>query len=98
MLVLSRKKLESIVIDEQIVITVVEIRGDKVRIGIEAPRDISIKRCELEARSSTSPAPNEPPEIMSDPAFPKLPLAHNSVTSANNDAPASSLSRGDATP
>lgn len=37
MLVLSRKKLESIVIDEQIIITVVEIRGDKVRLGIEAP-------------------------------------------------------------
>ncbi len=55
MLVLSRKKLESIVIDEQIIITVVEIRGDKVRLGIEAPRDISIKRCELEDRHQSEP-------------------------------------------
>ena len=38
MLVLSRKRNESIVIDGSIVITVIEIRGDKVRLGIEAPR------------------------------------------------------------
>ena len=37
MLVLSRKKNETIIIDDHIVITVVEIRGDKVRLGIEAP-------------------------------------------------------------
>lgn len=47
MLVLSRKKNESIVIDERIVITVVEVRGDKVRLGIEAPRDIPIHRSEV---------------------------------------------------
>lgn len=47
MLVLSRKKNESIVIDERIVITVVEIRGDKVRLGIEAPRDVPIHRSEI---------------------------------------------------
>ncbi|HWL10278.1 MAG TPA: carbon storage regulator CsrA [Planctomicrobium sp.] len=47
MLVLSRKKNESIVIDERIVITVVEIRGDKVRLGIEAPRDVAIHRQEV---------------------------------------------------
>ena len=47
MLVLSRKKNESIVVDENIVITVVEIRGDKVRLGIQAPREISIHRSEV---------------------------------------------------
>jgi len=47
MLVLSRKKNESIVIDDKIVITVVEIRGDKVRLGIEAPREIAIHRSEV---------------------------------------------------
>ncbi len=47
MLVLSRKKNESIVIDEDIVVTVVEIRGDKVRLGIEAPRDIPVHRREV---------------------------------------------------
>jgi carbon storage regulator len=47
MLVLSRKKSESIVIDENIVITIVEIRGDKVRLGIQAPRDVPIHRTEI---------------------------------------------------
>ncbi|MBM4074645.1 MAG: carbon storage regulator CsrA [Planctomycetes bacterium] len=47
MLVLSRKKNESIVIGETIVVTVVEIRGDKVRLGIEAPRDVSVHRKEI---------------------------------------------------
>ena len=47
MLVLSRKKNESIIVDDTIVITVVEIRGDKVRLGIEAPREVSIHRSEV---------------------------------------------------
>jgi carbon storage regulator len=49
MLVLSRKRSETIVIaDGEIVLTVVEIRGDKVRIGITAPRDISVHRGEVQ--------------------------------------------------
>jgi len=47
MLVLSRKKNESIVINDDIVITIVEVRGDKVRLGIEAPRDIPVHRQEV---------------------------------------------------
>lgn len=47
MLVLSRKKNESIIIDENIVITVVEIRGDKVRLGIKAPLEIPVHREEV---------------------------------------------------
>jgi carbon storage regulator len=47
MLVLSRKKNESIVIDEKIVITIVEIRGDKVRLGIEAPKEVPVHREEV---------------------------------------------------
>jgi len=47
MLVLSRKKGESIVIDGNIVITVVEVRGDKIRLGIEAPREVPVMRSEL---------------------------------------------------
>lgn len=50
MLVLSRKKGESVVIDDNIVVTVVEIRGDKVRLGIEAPRDVPIHRTEVKER------------------------------------------------
>lgn len=49
MLVLSRKKDESIVIDDNIIITVVEIRGDKVRLGIQAPREVPIHRSEIHA-------------------------------------------------
>ena len=47
MLVLSRKKNESIVIDNNITITVVEIRGDKVRLGIVAPKDVPVHRQEV---------------------------------------------------
>ena len=55
MLVLSRKKNESIVINENIVITVVEVRGDKVRLGIQAPREVPIHRSEVyEALSKLS--------------------------------------------
>ena len=65
MLVLSRKKNESIVINNDITIVVVEIRGDKVRLGIEAPKEVpvhrrevydAIKRNEAEAASSGAPA------------------------------------------
>ncbi len=47
MLVLSRKKGETIVIGGTVKITVVDVRGDKVRIGIEAPHDISVYRQEV---------------------------------------------------
>lgn len=47
MLVLSRKKDETIVINGSIKVTVVEIRGDKVRLGIEAPRDVVVHRQEV---------------------------------------------------
>jgi carbon storage regulator len=47
MLVLSRKKNEAIVINDDIVITVVEIRGDKVRLGVEAPKAVPVHRNEV---------------------------------------------------
>jgi carbon storage regulator len=47
MLVLSRKKNESIVINDDITIVVVEIRGDKVRLGIEAPKECPVHRREV---------------------------------------------------
>lgn len=48
MLVLSRKKNESIVINGNIVITVVEIRGDKIRLAINAPKDVPVHREEVQ--------------------------------------------------
>lgn len=47
MLVLSRQKDESIVIGDDIKITIVDVRGDKVRLGIEAPREVSVHRIEV---------------------------------------------------
>jgi carbon storage regulator len=47
MLVLSRKKNESIIINDNITVTVVEIRGDKVRLGIDAPKEVTVHRREV---------------------------------------------------
>lgn len=60
MLVLSRKKNESIVINDDITIVVVEIRGDKVRLGVEAPKEVPVHRREVYdaiKRSNSSSTP-----------------------------------------
>ena len=57
MLVLSRKSMEQIQIGDNVVVTVLEIHGNKVRIGISAPREIRVLRSELQQL---------PPELPSD--------------------------------
>lgn len=47
MLVLSRQKDESIMIGDNVEITIVDVRGDKVRLGITAPREIPVHRKEV---------------------------------------------------
>ncbi|MBN2023110.1 MAG: carbon storage regulator CsrA [Pirellulales bacterium] len=47
MLVLSRQRDESIIINDNVVVTVVDIRGDKVRLGIDAPNEIPVHRREV---------------------------------------------------
>ena len=47
MLVLSRKKNESIVINDNIIVVVVDVRGDKVRLGVNAPSDVTVHRKEV---------------------------------------------------
>jgi carbon storage regulator len=47
MLVLTRKTNECIIIRDDIVVTVVEIRGDRVRLGIEAPKEVPVHRREI---------------------------------------------------
>ncbi len=66
MLVLSRKKNESIVINNDITIVVVEIRGDKVRLGVEAPKEVPVHRREvydaIQRNNGTTPAEEENPQ------------------------------------
>jgi carbon storage regulator len=47
MLVLSRQKDESIMVGDDVEITIVDVRGDKVRLGITAPKDIPVHRREV---------------------------------------------------
>ncbi len=47
MLVLSRQRDESIMIGDKVVVTIVDIRGDKVRLGIQAPEEIPVHRQEV---------------------------------------------------
>lgn len=47
MLVLSRQRDESIIIGDNIKITIIEVRGDKVRLGIEAPTEVPVHRQEV---------------------------------------------------
>jgi carbon storage regulator len=59
MLVLSRKKNESIIINDNITVTVIEIRGDKVRLGIEAPKDVTVHRREVYEAIQNQAKPRE---------------------------------------
>ena len=56
MLVLTRRKNQSIVIGDDIVITVLEVKGDSIRLGITAPRDVQVYREELLAALSEANA------------------------------------------
>jgi carbon storage regulator len=47
MLVLSRQRDESLVIGDNIVVTVVDVRGDKVRLGVDAPGEVTVHRLEV---------------------------------------------------
>jgi len=47
MLVLSRQRDESIIIGDNIVVTIMDIRGDKVRLGIQAPTEVPVHRREV---------------------------------------------------
>ena len=56
MLVLSRKSTERIQIGDNVVVTVLEIRGSKVRIGIDAPKEVHVLRSELKEVLSSGPS------------------------------------------
>ncbi len=67
MLVLSRKKNEIIVINDNITVVVVEIRGDKVRLGVEAPPEIPVHRQEVFDAIKRSEAARIADQAQSDP-------------------------------
>ncbi len=57
MLVLSRKKGEKVLIGQNIEVTVLDVRGDRVKLGFECPADIPIHRRELADRIAATPGP-----------------------------------------
>jgi carbon storage regulator len=81
MLVLTRKKNESIVINDVIKVTVVEIRGDKVRLGIEAPREIDVHRQEVYEQIHGKPRSEARHEATAAPAAPVPPESTTSSPS-----------------
>ena len=64
MLVLSRKRGETLCIGNDIIVTVVEVRGDKVRLGIEAPTSVPVHRKEvfdaIQRQTAATPTPKAP--------------------------------------
>jgi len=65
MLVLSRRRRERIMIGDDVAVTVVEVRGDIVRLGIEAPRATPVHRAEVYDAIRRKTQTQEPPETES---------------------------------
>ncbi|MCM3322767.1 MULTISPECIES: carbon storage regulator CsrA [Cytobacillus] len=66
MLVLTRRKNESIIINENIEITIVAVEGDQIKLGIQAPKDIDIYRKEvyLQIQTENNEAAQNPVDLM----------------------------------
>ena len=75
MLVLSRQRDESIIIGDNVVVTIVDIRGDKVRIGIQAPEEVPVHRQEV--YDAIRRENGLPPKDMSGKTQPPSPTAQN---------------------
>lgn len=78
MLILSRRRGQSVIIDNRIEVTVVEIRGDQIKLGIDAPDDVKVFRNEVfqAIENENRAAANAPAEL---PLFPELP-GHDGAT------------------
>ncbi|MEK7664054.1 MAG: carbon storage regulator CsrA [Patescibacteria group bacterium] len=80
MLVLTRKKNESIVIGDDITVTVVEVRGDKVRLGIVAPKTVPVHRQEVFEAIHGKPGAEPKPSMVN----PALSRSHPPTRRASN--------------
>src|ERR1700743_2180408 len=92
MLVLSRQRDETIMIGDNIEVTVVDIRGDKVRLGINAPKEISVHRKEVydAIRRENRAAAQGKPEALSGPGRvggPRSPSASQAAPHAHPQPP-----------
>ena len=83
MLILSRKPGETVVIDGRIRVKVIRVEGDVVKIGIEAPADISIHRQEIYDEIQRSNQEAATPDA---PVVPKLPGRHQRKTGGTSSA------------
>ena len=70
MLVLTVRVGESIIISDNIKVTVNSVQGTQVRIGVQAPRSISVDREEVYIKKKTNPG--KKPEVQPDPPMPKI--------------------------
>jgi carbon storage regulator len=70
MLILTRRRREAVFIGHDVVVTVLRIRGDRVRIGIEAPRDIEVQREERLTQRQDSPTDSPSPSPSTTPPPP----------------------------
>ena len=79
MLILSRRTGETVVIGDRIRVTVVEVRGDQVRIGIDAPKEISVHREEVFIQIANS---NKDAAAVSANDLRLIPKSHSSTRAA----------------
>lgn len=84
MLVLTRKLNEQIQIGNDITITVVRVKGNTVRVGIEAPRDVRIVRAELPSNADDQPR-SQAADCDGAPAQPDAPVSNRSTEAADDE-------------
>lgn len=85
MLVLTRKLMEKLYIGNEVCVTVVRLEGGQVRLGIEAPREISVVRAELiDGKHGEPPIAAAPPSVV--PAARPAPLRIRSAAARETDS------------